>query len=113
MIDVDIRLEMAGGYVTAEIGGEIDMANVESLRTALLRGLSNDARGALIDFSRTEYIDSAGINLIFQLRDRLRTRGQELRLVIPADSPIADALRYAGVLEALHISESRAEALGA
>jgi len=47
------------------------------------------------------------------VRERLRVRGQELRLVVPPASGAHDALRYAGVLDALAVSESVDTALAA
>ena len=51
-------------------------------------------------------------NLPFEVPQSLRTRGQSLILVLPADSPSTDALRLAGVQTHLDVVETLAEALG-
>jgi anti-anti-sigma regulatory factor len=61
--------------------------------------------------SRVDYLDSAGIHLIYRLRENLRARGQQLMLAIPADSPVQDSLRLAGVTQYLPIAASVDEAL--
>ena len=106
MIGHELRIETADGVLVARLEGEIDLANADVVRSGLARAASNDIVGAVIDLSRTTYMDSAGINLLFHLRERLRVRGQEVRLVVPPGSGAYDALRYAGVLEALALSDS-------
>jgi anti-anti-sigma factor len=51
----------------------------------------------ILDLTDVVYIDSAGIQLLYRLGEGLRTRGQVLRIVIPGDSPVNDALRLAGI----------------
>ena len=72
----------------------------------------NEATAVILDLSELDYIDSAGIQLIYHLRQKLHVRGQELRLVVPGHSPAADALRLAGVSEDLGVAETTVEGLG-
>jgi anti-sigma B factor antagonist len=106
MIGHELRIETVGGVLVARVEGEIDLANADVVRSSLARAASNDIVGAVIDLSKATYMDSAAINVLFHLRERLRVRGQELRLVVPPGSGAYDALRYAGVLEALALSDS-------
>jgi hypothetical protein len=57
------------------------------------------------------YLDSAGIQLIYELRERLGERGQQLRLVVAPGSPIADASRFADVTRAVGALETLDAAL--
>ena len=93
----DLRHKTIDSVVIAEISGEIDMSNTNELRMALNSMTSNEALGLVIDLSELEYIDSAGIHLIYRLRDSLRSRGQQLRLVIPRDSVVYQTLKLAAV----------------
>ena len=106
MIGHELRIHTADGILVARLEGEIDLANADVVRSALARAASNDIVGAIVDLSKTSYMDSAGINVLFHLRERLRVRGHEMRLVVPAGSGAYDALRYAGVLETLAVSDS-------
>ena len=85
------------GVVVACVTGEIDMSNARDLETAILNSTQRESRGLLLDLSETTYIDSAGIQLIFELRERLQARGQRFELVITGSSPVDHALRLAGV----------------
>ena len=93
----DLHHETIDSVVIAEISGEIDMSNANELRMALNGMTSNEALGLVVDLSELEYIDSAGIHLIYRLRDSLRSRGQQLRLVIPPDSVVYQTLKLAAV----------------
>jgi anti-anti-sigma factor len=111
MNDCRVDTEVEGGVLIARLEGEIDIANVDRTRNALADAVTNDILRVVIDLSEVTYLDSAAINVFLSLLDRLRIRGQELRLVVPPDSPVLDALRYAGVVEILAIRESVGDAL--
>jgi anti-anti-sigma factor len=93
----DLHHETIDSVVIAKISGEIDMSNSNELRTTLSNMTSNDVLGLVVDLSELEYIDSAGIHLIYRLRDSLRSRGQQLRLVIPRDSVVYQTLKLAAL----------------
>jgi stage II sporulation protein AA (anti-sigma F factor antagonist) len=93
----DLRSELRDGVVCARIAGEIDMSNADELRAAVTESTPNEAIGVVLDLSKIDYLDSAGIHLIFRLRESLRMRSQRLAIVIPENSPVNDALRLAGI----------------
>lgn len=93
----DVEFELAEDVVVAHVDGEIDMSNGEELGGALGSRLTNEALGLVVDLREVDYLDSAGVQLIYDLRERLGNRGQQLRLVVGAQSPIAEALRIADV----------------
>jgi anti-anti-sigma factor len=93
----DLNFEARGGVVVAHLAGEVDMSNVTDVGIALKKSVTNDAVGLVVDLAELRYIDSAGIQLVYELRELLRTRGQELRLVVPQGSTVADALDFANV----------------
>ena len=68
--------------------------------------MPNDAFGAVVDLTAVDYLDSAGIHLVYRLRESLRSRGQGLRLVVPARSVVRDAVRLAGVEGSIEVDET-------
>jgi anti-sigma B factor antagonist len=97
----DIRFETLDRVVIARLQGEIDMSNAGELGTAINGRVPGDAVAVVLDLGAVEYLDSAGIHVVYELRERLAQRGQEIRLVVAPDSPIAAALEYAGAARAL------------
>jgi anti-anti-sigma factor len=93
----DLRFERRGANVYAHVRGDIDMSNARDLRDELSTRTPNDALGLILDLTEVEYLDSAGIHFVHHLRENLRAGGQQLVLVIPADSPIKATLRLAGL----------------
>ena len=93
----DVQFEERSGAPVARIRGEIDMSNVGELGMALRNAVVQSAPGLVIDFSQTEYLDSAGLQFIFDLGKRLRDRGQRLYLVVPDGSPVASVLDIVNV----------------
>lgn len=109
----DLNVETVGQVVVAGLDGEIDMSNARELGEALSRQVTNDALGLVVDLTEITYVDSAAIQIIYELHERLQTRGQEIRLVVAPASPIADALRIADVPAAVGTDETRDAALHA
>lgn len=106
----DVQLSGSGSTVTARLTGEIDLSNAPSIGQAIARGIHHDAEVLILDLTELEYLDSAGIQLIYQLREQLRARAQDLILVLGPDSPAADALRLAGITSRLRITQTLDEA---
>ncbi|HXD68123.1 MAG TPA: STAS domain-containing protein [Solirubrobacteraceae bacterium] len=93
----DVQFSEHEHVVVARLTGEIDLSNADGIEGAIAEAMLNHVLALILDVSALGYLDSAGIHLIYRLREKLRARGQTLRLVIPPDSPANDALRLAGV----------------
>jgi anti-sigma B factor antagonist len=68
------------------------MSNAPELGATLQNAVQHASAGLVVDFTPTEYLDSAGLHFVFELGKRLRHRGQRLHLVVPEDSPVAAVL---------------------
>ena len=107
----DVQFDIRGRVLVSTVTGEVDLSNATQICDAIGEATPNSALGVVLDLSQVDYLDSAGIHLIYRLRQNLRARGQQLMLVIPADSPVQDSLRLAGVTQHLPIAPSVDEAL--
>jgi anti-anti-sigma factor len=97
----DVSFSTDGDVVIASVRGEIDMSNAGEIGEAVSRQLSNAALALVLDLSACQYVDSAGIHLMYELEDRLSDRGQAIRVVFAPDALIAEALRLADVPRAI------------
>ena len=111
MMLADLHLSDAEGAILATVVGEVDMSNASAIKTALTDGTPNSVAGLILDLSRVDYLDSAGIQLLLKLHGALRTRAQELVLVVPGESVVADTFRLAGLADRLHSRPTPDEAL--
>lgn len=107
----DVQFDTRGQAVVATVTGEIDLSNATQICDAIGEATPNTALGVVLDLVAVDYLDSAGIHLIYRLRENLRARGQKLTLAIPAQSPVQDSLRLASVTRALPIAASVQDAL--
>ena len=109
----DIQIRIHDRVVIVNVTGEVDMSNANELRGAIIEATPNDALGLVLDFTSLDYIDSAGIHLLYRLGENLRSRGQTLRVVIPPVSPASDALRLAGVQRYVDVVDELEEGIRA
>jgi anti-anti-sigma factor len=83
------------GVVVARLVGEIDVSNAGGIE-AELHSLPNEALGLVLDLSGTTFMDSSGVSLLYGLRERLRRRGQTLRVVAPPGTAPRRVLELTG-----------------
>jgi anti-anti-sigma factor len=93
----ELAIERRGGTVVAHLSGEVDMTNAGHIRDELLASVPNDAFALAIDLDGCRYLDSAAIEVVFDLSRRLARRHQELRLVLPSSSPLGRVLELTDV----------------
>jgi anti-anti-sigma factor len=108
-----LSFESEGDVELAHLAGEVDASNVDELSETLLETISNKARAVVIDLTKTSYIDSSGISLIFDAAARLRNRRQELRLVVPPRSFVAEVLAAVSMQDSVAIDPELGDALRA
>jgi anti-anti-sigma factor len=100
-----IEVERLDGSMVARLLGEIDLANARELEGELTNAVPNDALCLVLDLTETDYLDSAGVRLVFGLAESLRRRSQDLCLVVPLDSPTRRVLDLCGVEQVAAIAE--------
>jgi anti-anti-sigma factor len=83
------------GVRTIRAHGEIDASNVAELRRTTTK-LSNEALGVVLDLDQADYIDSATVRILYELRDRLARRGQILQVVSHRGSNVYRVLELSG-----------------
>jgi anti-anti-sigma factor len=88
----EIAVEREGGTVVARLNGEVDMTNASHVRDELLAAVPNDVLALVVDLDGCRYLDSAAIEVVFDISRRLQRRRQELRLVVPETSPLSRVL---------------------
>lgn len=111
MTSAEVAIERQGGAVVAHLSGEVDMTNAARVREELLVSVPNDALALVIDLDGCRYLDSAAIEVVFDLARRLGRRRQELKLVLPAGSPLSRVLTLTEVHSVAPVHETLDSAL--
>lgn len=78
--------------VVALLPEEVDLANARGITAMVSAAVPNDAVGVVLDLSRTTYLDSSGVHLVFDLAERLTARQQRLVLAVPEGSNVRRVL---------------------
>ena len=107
----EIAIERDGGTVVARLTGEVDMTNAAYIGDELTNAVPNEALGLVIDLTGTRYLDSAAIELLFDLARKLGRRRQRLRIALPKTSPLRRVLLLTDVESAAPLHDSVEEAL--
>ncbi len=107
----DVHITLVPNALIAHVTGEVDMSNAEDVGATVIKATPNEAQGVVLDLSGVEYLDSAGIYVIYGMHASLQARGQVLILVIPPSSPVHDSLRLAGAERPGEVAEGVEEAL--
>ena len=82
MPEASFPVEMAGGVAVVAAPEEIDITNAATLRAALLQAAVPRNGTLVVDMSRTQFCDSAGLNVLVRAHQRARAEGREVLLVI-------------------------------
>lgn len=106
-----LDLEKVNGVPIAHIDEDIDAANAKAIQQELAHALDPDALSLVVDLSDTRYVDSAGIDMLLRLSDRLDRRRAKLILVIPEASQLKRLTTIVGLPNATAIQPSLPAAL--
>ena len=108
-----LDVERADGVPIARVSEDIDAANASVIQRQLGEALGPDGLSLVVDLSATRYVDSAGIDMLLRLGDRLDQRRAKLILVLPDASPLRRLVTIVGLPEAVVIRPTLEDALQA
>ena len=84
----EVAVEHREGVAVARLSGDVDISRAVALRAELMRAISNQEFGLVLDMRDVAYLDSAGVNVLFELAERLASRQQQLMAVVPDNALI-------------------------
>jgi anti-anti-sigma factor len=108
-----VSVEREDDAQVVRLAGEVDISNAPRLEEDISDAVSNDVAGLVLDLSATDYLDSAGIRMLFELAQRLEGRRQALMLAVPGDSLIRHSLMVTEVEQAMGLHDTLPGALAA
>ena len=82
MPEISFPVEMAAEVPVVAAPEEIDIGNAAGLRAALLQAAAHGNQTLVVDMSRTQFCDSAGLHVLVRAHKRAQAGGGELLLVI-------------------------------
>lgn len=101
-----VEATRSGTTQLVRITGEVDLSNARELTDALVHAVPDDVVLVVVDLSGTTYLDSAAIAALFRLSRRLRDRRQDLRVVVPPDSPVRAVVELTRLTQVVPVDDS-------
>lgn len=109
-----MEIEQFCGVPVAKLNEDLDAADAATVHSELAEALGPDALTLVVDLSDTRYVDSAGIDMLMRLGDRLDRRRAKLVLVVPEGSPLRRLFAIVGLPDPIvvHATVAHARAAG-
>jgi anti-anti-sigma factor len=104
-----VAVEKYKGKGLLRAQGEIDLATVELLDTAVSDALKDGLNEVVIDMTKVSFMDSTGIRSLLTNAERINEAGGKMAIVL-SGGPVARTLSVTGVDALLSIYDSIAEA---
>jgi len=108
-LQVESRRQPSGTGLV-EVGGRLDLETLPFLQMEIAGLLEQGTDRIVIDVSRLDFVDSAGMAVFFSARNRLRAAGGRLALAAPGDN-LARILDRTGLVRIVPVYPSLEQAL--
>lgn len=96
----------------ARLNQDFDVTAAVGVRDGLLAALTNRDHGIVVNLEDVTFMDSAGINVLFELADRLEARQQQVAVVLPERAVVRRVVELVGLGARVGIYESVEDATG-
>ena len=78
---MDFKVVAKDDVTLIEVGGQLIVGNRQLLKEQVLDQLERGDRKFIVDFSKTDYIDSSGLGVLVTLSKKIREQEGQLSLV--------------------------------
>lgn len=107
---MDIACEVTDGVSIVSIEGSLETATVLKAESFLMGKIDEGARRILIDFSKLDYLNSAGLRVLLITAKKLSSKEGELRLC-SLNETVQEMFDISGFSMLLKVFENRPTAL--
>lgn len=98
MRKVELKTQIIQKSMCAQLSSDVDSGNALALREALGKVVKDGPPVLLLDLREVRKMDSAGIAVLVEIHDRMKTEGRQLGL-INTPSAVRGMLELLGVFE--------------
>ena len=105
-----VETERVDGVPIARVKKDVDTANAGLVHDQLADALGPDTDCLIVDLSDVRYLDSAGLDMLLRLGERVSHRRTTLMLVIPAASQLNRLAEMVGLPQTVPVHATLAAA---
>jgi stage II sporulation protein AA (anti-sigma F factor antagonist) len=80
---IAVEVDRRNGSAVVTVGGELEFGTAAALRTTLSDLAQEECDSVVIDLAAVGFIDSTGLSLLVQAKQRFESLGREFRLRAP------------------------------
>lgn len=113
MTEAELTVEPHHEGPVLAISGDVDLSSADRIREAIVAAVPHDANGIVIDLTKTTYLDSTGVRLLFELAERMQGRRQRLVLVVSEAALVRRVVVLTKLDDAVPMVETIEDALAA
>lgn len=113
MIGASVAATTSDGHVRLVVEGEVDLSNAEDVERAVLAAIDNDADGVTVDLTAVDYLDSAGLRILYTLATRLELLQIGLEVVAPVGSVARHVIELSGLASVANLAPPAPPRFGA
>lgn len=96
MTDAKVEVSAENRSVRISLSGEIDLANAAAVEDEIREAVSNQPVIVSVDLTDLNYMDSAGVRILFTLASRLQALRITLELIVPPGSSTRRLIELSG-----------------
>lgn len=97
--------ELPGGWHCIAVAGEIDLATVPELETAIDSVLGDDGHALVVDLRETSFMDSTGLKALVMANRRFDESGRRFAIAV-SGGPVSRLLDLSGVETSIEVVET-------
>lgn len=94
--------ELPNGWRCIAVEGEVDLATVEELESAIERVFSDDSHPLVIDLRESSFMDSTGLKALVMANRRFEESGRSFAVAV-SSGPVARLMDLSGVESSVRI----------
>jgi anti-anti-sigma factor len=95
--------ETGDDTVRIAVAGEVDLVNATTVEQRITEAITNQISAVTLDLTALEYIDSAGLRVLFTLAARLETLQIAIELVVAPKSSVRRLVDLSGLATAMPV----------
>jgi anti-sigma B factor antagonist len=109
-VTLKVDHDVEGGLPLVSVSGELDLASVDELRTALATAAAASSSSVVVDVSDVSFIDSTALAALLRSNDELSSDGVQMVMACPP-GPVRRLLTMTSLDDRLTLAPDRPGAL--
>jgi anti-anti-sigma factor len=109
----DLLVEYFDSVPVVHLAGDVDVVQAGRLRDRLLTLVQNKDTGLVVDLAQVRYIDSSGVNVLFELAERLAGGQIKFGIVVPDGGLVERVLEIVDIGSVASVHRGVDKAVGA